>query len=616
MTGSADHGVDAGVQPESAQAALEKVLASPHFSNSRRLSEFLRCSGSRAIAGEAAGLDELLIARQIYGRDPDYDPRVDSIVRVEANRLRAKLRAYYEAEGGRDPVRIRLPQDSYIPVFEAAPEPAPPGAARKRPLLLTLAVALAAVTTMAALVPFTRLANNQRRTIAVLPFSTSGGVADKDYFSSGLTERISDQLERSRALDVVASRSSRQFTDVSDARQVGRKLHADLVLEGGVRFSEDKIGVSTRLYDAHSGRRIWSQEFNRASDEVRGLQDEVSGAVAAALHLGSGNPAAQRATAGWTNDSTALDLYLRARYLFDSRKLDSLWKSIDLYDDALKRDPKFAMAYAGVAEDYVVLATNEDQDMPQMTALARQAVAHALAIDPNLPEALLTKAATTDLSNFAGVERAYRAAIAANPSSANAHHWWGVNLLAAGRFAEAESEIRQAQALDPLSLYIGAHVGTVYYCSRRYQDAIDWERKLLELDPHLNRAPVILARSYEALGRYTEAADILERLPKTNAVASVMADLGHVYAVSGKKEKASQVMAELTRMAKTRHVSPQYMALVQTGLGNKSAALALLEMSYEQHEAPLALLKVDPRWDPLRGDPRFLQLLHQLNLDK
>jgi serine/threonine-protein kinase len=319
---------------------------------------------------------------------------------------------------------------------------------------------------------------------------------------------------------------------------------------------------------------------------------------------------------GWTNDSGALDLYLQARYLFNSRGSANLWKSLQLYNAALTKDPKFALAYAGIADDYVVLAANEDQNMSQMTALGRQAVEHALAIDPTLPEGLLTKAATEDHADFANVERSYRAALAANPNNANAHHWWGMNLLAAGRFAEAEAEIRQAQLLDPLALYISVHLGTVYYCSHRYQDTIDLERRLLDLDPHLARAPVLLARGYEGLGRYAEAEATLENMPKNDNTASVMADLGHVYAVSGKRDRARRVMDALTRMAKTRHVPPQDLALIQTGLGNKSEALALLEMSYEQHEAALALLKVDPRWDPLRGDPRFQQLLRGLSLDK
>jgi TolB-like protein/Tfp pilus assembly protein PilF len=617
MTDREEPPVGASVSPETAQAALKKLLASPYFSNARRLSEFLQYIALKAMAGETAQIDEYLIAFEIYGRDPDYDPKVDSIVRVEANRLRAKLRDYYEAEGRGDPVRIRLPLQSYVPVFEAAPQPAPPiAAARRTPVRLTVAVTLAAVTTMAALVPFGSRTNTARSSIAVLPFANAGGLEGKDYFSDGLTEQIANRLGRTGKLQVAARGSAQRFRDGGDVRGIGRQLHVDLVLEGSVRFAGDRIGVTTRLYNTHSGRQIWSNEFERPAAEAPALQDEISTALARPLQLGNRGAAGEQAAAGWTNDSEALDLYLQARYLFNSRKPENLWKSVQLYGAACKKDPKFALAYAGQAEDYVVLAANEDQDMFQMTALGRQAVARALAIAPNLPEALLTKAATEDHSDFATVERSYRSALEANPNSANAHHWWGLNLLAVGRFAEAEAEIRQAQLLDPLSLYIGVHIGTVYYCSRRYQDTIDQERRLLDLDPHLDRAPVLLARGYEGLGRYAEAEAILEKLPKAGTFASVMSDLGHVYAVSGKRDRALHVMEALTRMARTRHVSPQHLALIQVGLGNKSEALALLEMSYVQHEAPLALLRVDPRWDPLRVDPRFQRLLHSLSLDK
>lgn len=542
-----------GLPPETAQLLLKKLLASPHFTNARRLSEFLRLITLRAAAGQTAQIDESYIAMEIYGRHPDYDPRVDHIVRVEASRLRAKLRDYYEAEGRDDAVRIRLPQDSYRPVFEAAPGASAPAARpRRTPLPLALAAVLAAVTTMAALVPFGRRAADARRSIAVLPFVNEGGLAEKDYFGDGLTEQIADELGRTGKLRVASLRSTARLKDGGgDVRGIGGQLHVDLVLEGGVRFAGDRIGITARLYDTHTGRRIWSSQFNRPAGEASALQDEISTALAATLQLGNAAAKPDRGVEGWTNDAGALDLYLQARYLFNSRKPENLWKSAQLCDAAAKRDPRFALAYAGLAEDYVVLAANEDQDMSQMTALAKQAVAHALAIDPHLPAALLTNAATEEDRDFATIERAYRAALAANPSSANAHHWWGLNLMAVGRFAEAEAEIRQAQLLDPLSLYIGVHIGTVYYCSRRYQDAIDEERRLLELDPKLARAPVVMARAYEGLGRYAEAEGILENLPKTGNRGSVMADLGHVYAVSGKVQRAHRVMEELTRMAKT-----------------------------------------------------------------
>jgi len=622
VTGGDGSSLGWGVTPEAAQSALKKLLDSPYLSNSRRLSEFLQFIVRKAIAGGIAKVDESLIAFEVYNRDPDYDPTVDSIVRVESSRLRAKLRDYYEAEGRDDAVRIRLPLDSYTPVFEVAAQahssaPPPPPVARRTPFTLTLAVSMAAVTTMAALVPLGWRANDPRSSIAVLPFANAGGLADKDYFSDGLTEQITNQLGRSGKLRVAARRSAQRFKDNdADVRGIGRQLHVDLILEGGVRFGGDSIAISTRLYNTHSGRQIWSSEFNRPAAEVGTLQDAVSTALAKALRLVSPDSAPAGAATGSTNDPLALDSYLQARYLFNSRKPENLWKSVHLYHAALKKDPNFALAYAGLAEGYVVLASNEDQDMSQMSALAKQAVAQALAIDPNLPEALLTKAATEPDRDFTGLERDYRAALAANPSSANAHHWWGLNLLAVGRFSEAETEIRQALLLDPLSLHIGANIGAVYYCSRRYQDTIDQERRILELDPHLVMAQLLLARGYEGLGRYREAEEILDSLPKADRGAGTLADLGHIYAVSGDRNRALRVMDDLTRMAHQRHVAPYHLAFIQTGLGNHSEALALLEMSYEQHDAPLAYLGVDPRWDPLRGDARFRKMVHALSLDQ
>jgi len=365
---------DGSVPPETAQAALKNLLASPRFSNSRRLSEFLRCIAQKAIAGQTADIGERLIATEIYGRRPDYDPAVDSIVRVEANRLRAKLREYYEGEGCDDAVRVRLPLDSYAPVFEAAPSPVASelaAAATHKPWRIALVVALAAAATMGALVPLSRRAADSRSSIAVLPFANTGGLAEKDYFSDGLTERIADRLARSGELQVAARGSAQRFRKPGeDVRRIGRQLH------------------------------------------------------------------------------------------------------------------------------------------------------------------------------------------------------------------------------------------------------VDQERRILDLDPHVTMAQLLLARGYEGLGRYGEAEAILKNALEEGNSAGAMADLGHVYAVSGKRDRALGMIDALTRMAKSEHVSPYHLAFIQTGLGNRSEALALLEMSYEQHEAPLAFLRVDPRWDPLRGDGRFQQLLRELSLDK
>jgi TolB-like protein/Flp pilus assembly protein TadD len=610
--------VQAPVPPELARAILKKLLSSPHFSNARRLGEFLQLVTLKAASGDAARIDERLIASEIYGR-PDYDPALDSIVRVEANRLRAKLRDYYEAEGRGDPVRLRLPPESCVPLFEVVPS-AQPAAGARRPLRLAVALALAAVVTVAAILPFTtvspfaRRGTHARGSIAVLRFANDGGPAGKDYFGDGLAEQIANRIGRSGKLQVAARRSVLQFTAADDVRRIGERLHVDLVLEGSVRFPGDRIRVAAMLYNTHTGGRIWSHEFDRPAAEVLALQDEISTVLAGTLQWG--NSPTEPAVRGWTNNSEALDLYLQARYLFNSRKPYNLWKSIDLYNAALRKDPQFALAYDGLAEDYVVLGANEDQDMSQTTPLAREAVARALAIDPNLPDALLTQAATADHPDWTALETSYRAAIAANPSDANAHHWYGLNLLASGRFTEAESEIRHAQLLDPLSLHVGADIAEVYYFSRRHQEAIDQSLRILSLDRRQPQALLILAKAYEAVGRYAEAQDILENLLRTDTGAGVIADLGHVYAISGKPSRARAMMEGLTTRAKKRHVSPHYMAFIQTGLGRKNEALALLEMSYEQHNAGLAFLKVDPRWDPLRADPRFQQLVRALTLDK
>jgi TolB-like protein len=225
-----------------------------------------------------------------------------------------------------------------------------------------LAVTPTAVTTTGALVPLSRRTGDARNSIAVLPFTNAGGLPEKDYFSDWLTEQIAGELSRSGKLQVAARGSARRFKDSRDLRRIGEQLRVDLVLAGGVRFDGDSIGISTRLYDpttaARSGRANSTGPPRKSRSCVMRLQQLSRDRCT----WGTRFPR-ERAGAGWTQDSGALDFYLQARYLFNSRKPENLRKSVQFYNAALKRDPKFARGYAGVAEDYVVLAANEDQDM-------------------------------------------------------------------------------------------------------------------------------------------------------------------------------------------------------------------------------------------------------------
>jgi len=621
------------VTPETAQAVLQKLLASRQFANARKLSEFLKFVTLKTTAGETAQIKEYVIALEVYGRRPDYDPKVDSIVRVEASRLRAKLREYYDSEGRNDPIRLQFPLGSYVPVFETLPEPpgiattaavtepAAPVASAAGPKTYhwTAAVLAMAALTSAGLATLSRHRADTRGSIAVLPFANMSGNPAKDYFCDGLTEQITNELGRSRKLQVAARTSTLQFKERGDdVRQIGRQLHVDMLLEGSVRFAGDRVRVTARLYDTRDGNQIWANEFQRPAGDVLALQDELSAAMVQALQLGGASSDA-RNPRGSTTNAEALDLYMQARYLFNSRKPENLHKSIELYQAALNKDPGFALAWAGMADNYVVLGANLEQGQSQTLPLARQALARALEIDPQLSEALLTRAAIAEDGEGGGfrvAEANFRAALAANPSNANGHHWFGLNLLAMGRFKDAETEIRQAQLLDPMSLHIGANLGVVYFFNRRYQDAVSQALKLLALDPQLAQAKLLLAEGYEGMGRYAEAAHVLEDLLKNEDSAAAMSSLGHVYALCGKADQARGMIGALDRLSKTRHVSPYQPALIYTGLGQKNEALALLGSSYEQHEAPLAFLKVDPRWDPLKGDLRFQQLLRSLGLEE
>ena len=432
-------------------------------------------------------------------------------------------------------------------------------------------------------------------------------------FSDSLAGQIANRIGQSGKLRVAAYRAAAQSMADEDVRRIGERLHVDLVLEGAVQFRGDSIAVATQLFDAHTGVRIWGREFDSPAVEALALQEEISSSLAGALRLADSRPAVPPAVPGWSHDREALDLYSQAHHLFDSRKPENLWKSVALYRAALQKDPRFAMAYIGLAKDYVVLGTNEDQDLSQTRPLAQQAEARALAIDPNLPDALLTEAATADYRDFASLERSYRAAVAANPDNVDAHHWWGLNLLAAGRFTEAEAETAPGTvARSAVRIYSYPHRNRCTTAAaatriRSTRNARFWLSTRINL-AHWRSKPAVTRESVDT------------RTPrpfsKTCSRPPVPRTPWPIWGMSmpppAKRIRPAICSRHLSNMAKTRHVSPHYLALVQTGLGKKNEAIALLDLSLEQHDAPLALLNVDPRWDPLRGDPRFQQLLHAL----
>jgi TolB-like protein/Flp pilus assembly protein TadD len=620
-------GVAGGVQSALVQAELERILASQCFSRTHRLDRFLRFTVERAIQGRAHEVKEYLIGFEVFDRKVSYDPRLDPIVRVEAGRLRELLKRYYETEGRSSPIRIELPKGSYVPVFHtAAASSAPAHAGRFRmpaaPPFLALTVAALILATAVATYLVTRatMANTaldaNPTAIAVLPFADLSSENDQEYFSAGLTEELISALARVPGLRVLSRNSTSRFAGPNaDVRKIGRELHASTVLEGSVRKAGDRLRITVRLSDASEGYTLWAETYERSIQDVFAVQEEISQAIVRSLRgrlpVSPSRPLVRPNTAS----VEAYNSYLRGRYHWNRRNEEALHKAITYFTQALADDPQYAAAYSGLADSYAVLAHQGSQPSTEVLPKAKEAALKALEIDQTLAEAHSSLAYVQMYYdwNLAEAERSLQRALQIDPQYLSAHQWLGVLRLLRGRFDEALLHLQRAEELDPLSPNVKRAVADVHYRRQDHERAIEKCREALDLDPNFASAYVVLGRSYQEQGRFAEALASFQQAREISPrKAQLTAMMAHTYARWGKEREARQLLGELQNEARKTYVPSFYLALVYTGLGQKNDAVQALEQALEERSVWIVGLGVDPRFEPLRGLPRFTALLRKL----
>jgi len=390
------------------------------------------------------------------------------------------------------------------------------------------------------------------------------------------------------------------------------------LIEGSVRKAVNKLRISAQLVDVQTEEHVWSQDYDRELDSVFDIQRDVAQQVAAALKVelvAGERKALEKKPAG---NLEAYTLFLKGRYFWNKFSEEALQTSIAYFGRAIEKDPRYALAYVGLAEAYGVLGVNY---MPPLEVFpkAKTAAERALEIDPGLAEAHAALGGIKVFFDWDWVtaERELRSAIEINPNDAAAHQLYAYCLEVMGRAEEAFVEIRLAQELDPLSLVINCDVGIRYYFARQYDQAIDQYLKTLEMDPNFPVAHIWLARAYEQKGMYEEAvAEYQKKLTILSGDTRGAAALGRAYRVSGLRGILWQQLEELERLSKERYVSPLDMASIFTRLGEKDQAFEWLEKAYEQRFGLLAWLKLDPSLDSLRLDPKFDALLKKIGLGK
>jgi TolB-like protein/Flp pilus assembly protein TadD len=583
--------------PEEIRAHLEKVLASRLFARSARLCRFLRFSIEESLAGNSGRLKEQIIGTEVFDRRPDYDPRIDPIVRVEARRLRAKLKAYYASSGRSDSMMIGLPKGAYLPFFKTRA-----AANGSRALMAASGSALA-----------------PRKSIAILPFANMMQGADDDYFSDGLTEELIHLLTRIPSLRVVAwSSTSKLRGRDADLAGIRRQLRVGSVLRGSVRRTPERVRVTVQLIDSASGDYLWSETYDRGLENVFEIQGDIAQAIVQALRLKL-TGLRQTETPRRAPNVACYNLCLQGRFHTNKRSEDGLRKSVERFEEAILADESCAEAHAGLADAYSLLADYGLMSPAEAVPKARAAAERALDLDPQSAEANVSLAFVRSSFEWRWeeAESLYRTAIAANPGYSRARHWYGVDFLALlGRCQEALSEARAAYDLDPLSMIIREGLGYTHMICRDYPRAVAVYREITDMDPDFFKGYSSLGRVLSLMGKHDMALAALERARELGGdVPSILGATGEVLARTGRVEEARVFLNQLTEMSHTGWVPASCFAILHLGLGDYPAALTFLETATDRREFSVTALKVHPLYDPLRSEPRFQRLLERIGLN-
>jgi TolB-like protein/class 3 adenylate cyclase/Tfp pilus assembly protein PilF len=449
--------------------------------------------------------------------------------------------------------------------------------------------------------------------IAILPLTNISPDTADEYFADGLTEELISSVSRTKGLRVIARTSVMRCKDTKmSIAEIGRELNVGSVLEGSIRKSGNKIRISVQFVDTVNEEPQWSQDYDREIQDVLEIQSDIARKVAEALreHVLGDVRRSEKGRA--TNSPDAYLNYLRGRQLWNQRTEKSLKQAIDFFNNALKIDENYAMAYTGLADSYATLAFLEFMAPHEADPKAREAAEKALSLDGQLAEA------HTSLGlikfqydwDWKGAEQELKKAISINPSYAPAHHFYADYLKAMGRFDEALTEIEQAQALDPLSLAISTGVGHVLYLSRQYDEAIVQYQRAVDLDPDFMISHVWFGRPYLEKGMYEEAIAELETAVRLSGESTLaLAMLGHGLASAGRSEEAMEILEKLKERSKRQYVPSYWIAVIYNGFKDKEQVIHWMKKAYEERSSWLVWTNVEPRFDWLRDDPDVAELL-------
>ena len=458
--------------------------------------------------------------------------------------------------------------------------------------------------------------------LVVLPFENLTGDASQDYFSDGFTEEMIMELGQlhPQSLAVIARTSAMQYRGTKESvGQIGRELGAQYVLEGSVRRAADRVRISAQLIQASDQTHLWAESYDRDLRDVLRVQGEVARAIAGQIELRLTPEQQARPARSHPVNPEAYNAYLQGRYFWNQRSPTGYEKAIQYFDQAIARDADEPRFHAGLADAYALLGSLPNPSVPRPEAMekARASALKALSMDDGLAEAH-TSLAFVHMHydwDWPGAQREYQRALELNPGYATAHHWYAYYLTAMGRREEAVSEARHAEELDPLSLIIMRDTGEMLYFAGRYDEAITQCQRTLERDPSFSLAHSMLALAYMQKRMFPEMLrEFRAAKENTETPAWVLSYEGAGYATAGDRANARKIIGQLRILQAQGNETSYDLGTIYSVLGEKEAAFAWLDKAYKKRAGSLILIRVDPFLDPLRGDPRFADLLRRMNL--
>jgi eukaryotic-like serine/threonine-protein kinase len=458
------------------------------------------------------------------------------------------------------------------------------------------------------------------KSIAVLPFANVTGDQGTEYLSDGITESIINSLSQLPNMRVIARTTMFRYKGKNaDPQTVGRELGVDAVVTGKAVQQGDTLVVQADLVNVADGSQIWGDRFNRKLPDLLAIQDEISRQIADKLRIRLSGEQVQLLTKRYTDNSEAYDLYRKGQFSYRKLTEPELLKSIDYYEQAIKIDPSYALAYVGIANSYLTLGGVLGFKSPaEMFPKAREAATRAISLDNQLANAhhALANCKLYFEWNWDDAERELKTALSLDPNYSYAHNTYGTLLQSRGLVNEAWEERKLGRKFDPLSPFAVADVGYPLYYARRYDEAITAYRESLQLDPNFAWGHLWIGQAEVQKRMYKEAIDeIKEAMRLSNGDIRMLATLGHAYAVSGNRSEAQNVLNDLQHLAKQRYVSPYFIAVIYVGLEEDELALEWLEKAYQERHPYLILLKVEPVFDRLRKNDRFIDLQKRVGIN-